>query len=222
MQKALIHFVLCMLAAATVTAQSPAKVLKRAEKALGGKNAIQAVHSRIDSGTIRRVSDGAAGRYVSQTSLPNLLNIRYDIAGFETEMGYNGRSAWSRNSRDGLRTLTGTASTAMQAAAIYRNNLWLKYKQQKAKIASGGPVTLDGRPADVIVMTTPKGVTLRLWFDAATGLPIRDEIAGDIIEYADYRSIGRVKRAHSIRLTTAGETYEINLDEIKANAAVAR
>ncbi len=221
MQKALIHFVFCMLAAATAAAQSPAKVLKQAEKALGGK-AMQAVRTLIQSGTITRVGDGAMGRYVSKTSLPNLLTVRYDIAGFETEIGYNGRSAWSRNSREGLRTLTGTASTAMQAAAVYRNSLWLNYKQQKAKVASGGVGTVNDKPANIVVITTPKGIVLRLWFDAATGLPVRDEVAGDITEYADYRSIGRVKRPFAIRLITAGETYEIKLDEVKTKAAIAR
>ena len=44
-------------------------------------------------------------------------NVSYDLAGFETEFGYNGRSAWARNSRDGLLTLTGKASTDMQALA---------------------------------------------------------------------------------------------------------
>jgi hypothetical protein len=109
-----------------------------------------------------------------------MLVTSFDVGGFEVESGFNGRSAWSRDSRDGLRTLTGAASTGMQAAAVYRNTLWLNYKQQKAKIVSAGADTIDGRPANVLVMTTPKGASIRLWFDAATGLPVRDQIGNEI------------------------------------------
>ncbi len=226
MRKSLIHFIFCLAAtgaiAGSASAQSPTKVLKQAEKALGGGKAILSARSVVQNGSITRLSDGATGGYLAQASLPNLLNVSFDIAGFETETGYNGRSGWSRNSRDGLQTLTGKASTAMQAAAIYRNSLWLNYKQQKAKIASGGTDMVNTRPANVVLMTTPKGITVKLWFDAATGLPVRDEISGETADYYDFRDIGGVKRPHRIRLTTSGELYEIKLDGIRTNATVAR
>src|SRR5688572_17783527 len=41
-----------------VSAQSPSKVLKQAEKAMGGAKAIQRTSSWIRKGTIRRVDDG--------------------------------------------------------------------------------------------------------------------------------------------------------------------
>ena len=56
-------------------AQSPGKILKQAEKALGGAKTLQAVKSRRGSGTIMRLMDGAKGKYVEQTSEPNLYNI---------------------------------------------------------------------------------------------------------------------------------------------------
>lgn len=226
MRKALIHFVFLTITTALMSvpawAQSPTKVLKQAEKALGGSKAIQSARSIVQTGSITRISDGASGRYLAQASQPNLLNVSYDIAGFETEIGYNGRSGWSRTSREGLQTLTGKTSAEMQAAAIYRNSLWLNYKQQKAKLASWGADTINGKPANVVLLTTPKGINLKLWFDAATGLPVRDEIAGETADYADFRDVGGVKRPHMIRLTTAGEAYEIKLDEIRLNAALAR
>src|SRR5438067_9422111 len=108
--------ILIILAALPALSQSPSKVLKQAEKALGGAKALQSVRSASKAGTITRLGDGSLGKYLYQSSLPNLLNISYDIGGLETEAGYNGRSAWSRNSRDGLQTLTGKASGDMQAA----------------------------------------------------------------------------------------------------------
>jgi len=217
MQKFLIYFAFCVLAAATASAQSPAKVLEQAERTLGGSKALRAVGSMEQTGTIKRVSDGASGRYRLRASQPNLLVTSFDVAGFETEAGYNGRSAWARNSRDGLETLTGAASTTMQAAAVYRNNLWLNYKRQKAKIVSGGSEDIAGRRANIVVLTTPRGVTIRLWFDAATGLLVRDSVGGDVAEYSDYRDVAGTRRPFFIRLATGGETYEIQLIDVKTN-----
>lgn len=220
-------FILMCLAALSLTAnaQAPSKVLKQAEKTLGGK-ALQSVKSVSSTGTIKRLNDGAEGRYVFQTALPNLLNVSYDIAGFEVETGYNGRSAWSRNSRDGLQTLTGKASVDMQARSLFRNRLWLNYKNDKSKITSGGQTTIDGRPANVVILTTQKGVAIKLFFDATTGLLLRDEIpTGDLTEisdYSDYRNVNGIRQPFTIRVTRSDEISEIRLDEVRVNFQVAR
>ena len=129
--------------AAGALAQSPSKVLKQAEKALGGSRALQSMRSVVRTGTITRLSDGATGKYRSQTAQPNLINVSYDIAGFETEIGYNGRSAWARNSRDGLQTSTGKASIDAQALAAYRNNLWVYIKNDTIAAAKALATRVD-------------------------------------------------------------------------------
>lgn len=207
-------------------AQSPSKVLKQAEKALGGTKALQSTRSITKSGHITRLSDGTAGGYVYQASQPNLFNVSFDLNGFETETGYNGRSGWVRNSRDGMQTLTGAASTIAQAEAAFRNNLWLNAKADKSKIVSAGQSTVEGKAATLIVLTTPKGVTIKIYFDAVSGLPIRDEIAGGgiskVCDYGDYRDVGGTKQAFFNRVKLGGETFEIKLDDIKVNPQIAR
>ncbi len=220
-------FILVCLAALSTSgfAQSPSKILKQAEKALGSK-ALQSVKSMTKIGTIKRLDNGATGKYVCQTSLPNLLNVNYDIGGFEVETGYNGRSSWSRNSRDGLQTLTGKATLDLQAKALFRNNLWLNYKNEKSKITSGGQLIIDGKNASVVIITTQKGVVIKLYFDAVTSLLLRDEIPnGDSVEvsdYSDYRDVNGTKQPFITRLTIGDQVYEIKLDEIKFNETIAR
>jgi len=220
-------FILICLAALSITtqAQSPSKILKQAEKALGGK-ALQSVRSVSGTGTVKRLSDGATGKYISQTSLPNLLNVSYDVGGFEVETGYNGRSSWSRNSRDGLQTLTGKSSVDLQAKALFRNNLWRNLKNEKSKITSGGQATIDGKTANVVIITTQKGVVIKLYFDPTTGLPLRDEFPnGDSLEvsdYSDYRDVNGVKQPFETRLTIGDEVYEIKLDSVRVNETIAR
>ena len=180
--KSLVIALLVSVCSLSAAAQSPSAVLKQAEKALGGK-AFKNVTSVRSTGTIKRLSDGATGKYVARSARPNLLNVRFDIAGFETETGYNGRSAWRRDSRDGVVTLTGRDSVTAQAEAVFRNSLWFAAKNEKAKITTGGTATVDGKPANAVVYTTQKGVAIKLYFDQATGLLIREEIPrGEKIE----------------------------------------
>jgi hypothetical protein len=74
---------LLSLFVASASAQSPAKILKQAEKAMGGAKVLQSTTSWSRSGTIRRVTDGATGRVVMQAMRPNLFNLSLDVGGFE-------------------------------------------------------------------------------------------------------------------------------------------
>ena len=105
----LLAVIAIVLLSVNASSQSLSKVLSQAEKAMGGKKALQSVRYIAKTGTIVDVSDGSQGKYSAATAGPNLIHHRYEINGFESELGYNGRSAWTRDSRDGLRTLTGKA-----------------------------------------------------------------------------------------------------------------
>ncbi len=201
----------------TADAQSPGQTLKRAEKALGGSKNLNRVKSWQMTGTARRVSDGATGQFVMQASQPNMFNLSYDLNGFEYEWGYNGRSGWSRDSRNGLRTLTGDESIDFQAEANYRANLWLNAKQQRSRIASVGP--------NALTIGTAKGSGIRITFDTSTGLPIREEFSlGEVkrtLEYSDHRLVSGVMRPHLIKMTHDGDGIELVVDEHRINTNIA-
>jgi hypothetical protein len=207
-------------------AQSPWKVLKQAEKVHGGAKAMQSISSWQKTGTIKRNRDGASGQFASQASKPNLYHENYDIGGFELESGYNGRSGWVRDSRSGLSTLTGDASSDFQAEALYRNSLWLDHKKQKSKIASGGTVAIDGKTQNIVILGTSKGVNVRLFFDSATDLLTREEIPlGETVktyDYSDYRKVGPTMQAFRVISKNGNDSFEISLDDIKINAPVPR
>ncbi len=207
-------------------AQSPGKILSLANKALGGEKALKNVRARQISGTITRQSDGAGGTYQAFANNPNFYGEFYDLNGFETALGSNGKSGWARDSKNGLRTLTGDASRDFQAETFYRNSRWLNAKVEKTKISAGGKASINGNAANAIILTTAKGVQIKIYFDAATNLPLREEIphgASDkIIDYSDYRKIGDVFEAFSIVTKIDDETYTIKLDDVKHNPQIAK
>lgn len=209
-----------------VSAQSPSKILKQASKALGGDKALQNVRAWQKTGRITRVRDGANGSFAMRAAQPNFYNAAFDLNGFETETGFNGKSGWMRDSRDGLRTLTGTASRDFQFEAAYRNARWLNYKKDKSKIAASGISNVNGKAANVLTLTNPKGASVKMYFDAASGLLLREEIsAGDsaqIFDYDDYRTVEGIKEPFSINLKSGADAYEIRLEKISHNQTIAK
>ena len=221
-----LFFLVLLVAFVNVPAQSPGKILKQANEKLGGEKALQKVSSRQKSGTITRVRDGASGAFEMRAAQPNLYNVRFDLNGFETESGFNGKSGWARDSREGLRTLTGVASRDFQAEAAYRNSLWLNYKKEKSKITAGGKSNINGRSANVLLFTNPKGTVVKMYFDAASGLLIREEIpAGDApqtFDYDDYRIVDGINEPFSVNFKRGDDAYEIKLEKISHNQTIAK
>ncbi len=226
MKRILFLFSLLTLSTGGVFAQSPDKILKQANKALGGEKILQSTQSKEKTGTIRRVKDGSSGRFQERIAPPNFYDVAFDLDGFETETGFNGKSGWTRDSRDGLRTLTGAASRDLQALTNYRTRRWLDYKKQKAKITSGGKTEINGKAANLIVLTTAKGAAIKIYFDAQNSLPVREEIpAGEqiiVFDYADYRAVNGINEPFSINEKIGGDVYEIRLDKINFNQPIAK
>ena len=217
---------LSLLLSVTALAQSPAKILKDAEKAMGGAKALQRLNSLERRGTIVRLEDGKTGSVIIQTSRPNLYHVKIDVSGFEIESGYNGKSGWTRDSRNGLRTLTGEPSTDFQAEAAFRNSLWLDAKREKSKLTIGGKADVAGKPAHVVLLNTAKGQRVKLFFDVASKLLVREEFpAGDstrVFQYSDFRSTNTLTLPYRIHAELGESKFDMVMDDVKPNAQIAK
>jgi len=224
-----LSIVFTIICATSASAQSADKVIKQAVKAMTngkGEKALREIRSWQVKGTITDAKDGATGGYQASATQPNLYTNAFDLRGLEVSMGYNGKSAWMRDSRNGLRTLTGAESRDFQTQARYRNARWLDYKKEKSKLAFGGQAQINGKTANTVILTTPKNVKINMYFDAASGLLAREEIpAGEIkrvFDYSDFRTVGNIMEPHAITITEGDERYEIKLDQIVHNPQLDR
>jgi hypothetical protein len=224
-----ISVVFAALCATSASAQSADKIIKQAAKAMTngkGERALREIRSWQIKGTITDLKDGSSGSYRAAATQPDLYVREFDLRGLELSMGYNGKSAWTRDSHDGLRTLTGDASRDFQTEARYRNARWLDYKKERSKLAFGGQTTINGKPANTVVLTTIKNVKIKLHFDAASGLLVREEAPAGAItrvfDYSDFRPVGNVMEPHTITCAEGDERYEIKLDQIVHNPQIDR
>jgi hypothetical protein len=217
----LISLFLLFTGAITASAQSADKIVKQAAKALGGEKAQRSIKSWQVKGTIVNRGSGESGNFQAAALLPNLYTSTYDIRGLEISSGYNGKSAWVRDSRNGLRTMTGAESRDFQVEARWRNNLWLDYKKDKSKLTFAGKTEINGKPANSVILTTIKNVKIKMYFDAASGILLRDEIpAGEltrICSYSDYRPVDGLMEPHAISVAMGDEKYEIKLERVEHN-----
>ena len=222
-----VFFPLLLLSLAAVcAAQSPDKIVKQAAKALGGEKSLRRVTSWQATGTITRQSDGARGAYKMTATKPDLYSLAIEIGGFEAGEGFNGKSGWRRDSRAGLRTVTGVEASRFRAEAFHRNNLWLNYRKEKSKLSVAGQEPVNGKPAHAVVLTNTRNVKIKMWFDAASNLLVREELpAGDgvkAVEYGDHRPINGVMEPFTIKLSAEGEHFVVTLDQVTHNKPMDR
>src|SRR5262245_33842946 len=213
----------------SASAQSADKIIKQAVKAMTngkGEKALREIRSWQVKGTITNPKDGSTGGYRAYATQPNLYAYEFDLRGLEVSAGYNGKPSCMHDSRDGLRTSTGAASRDFQTEARYRNARWLDYKKEKSKLALDGQAQVNGKPANAVVLTTAKNVKIKMYFDAASGLLVREEApAGEItrvFDYADFRPVGNVMEPHAIALTEGDVRYEIALEQTVHNPQLDR
>ncbi|MBO0720044.1 MAG: hypothetical protein J2P41_04440, partial [Blastocatellia bacterium] len=210
----------------TASAQSAEKIVKQAAKALGGEKALRNVKSWRVIGTIANLQTGESGSFQAAAQLPNLYTISYDLRGLEVSAGYNGKSAWVRDSRTGLQTLTGAESRDFQVEARWRNTRWLDYKQDKSKLVFAGKTEIGEKAANSVILTTVKNVKIKMYFAAESGLLLRDEVPAGavsrICDYSDYRPVDGVMEPHAISVAVGDEHYEIKLDRVEHNPLLDR
>ena len=221
-----IGILLNLILVAGVFAQSPGKIISQANKAFGGEKALKSITSWQSKGTIKRLSDGASGNYSAMASGGNLYGGMFDLNGFEVATGYNGKSGWIRDSRNGLRTITGDASKDFQAEVNYRNNRWLNAKNDKSKLISGGTSAINGKNVNVVMLNTTKGIQIKMYFDAVTGLLLREELpqgeTTKVFDYDNYKPVNGIQTAFKISTKVGDENYEINLSDVQYNQTIAK
>ncbi|NOT59204.1 MAG: hypothetical protein HOP19_03155 [Acidobacteria bacterium] len=223
--------VLLLACAFVVSAQtvSADKLLKQAAQTLGGDKAFKAITTKQASGTFTRRSDGRSGKIQISTQRPNFYLKTTEMDGFETAEAYSGKSSWRRDSRSGLRTRVGQDSLDFQFAALFHNQLWFDAKKNKVKTVWEKKDTVNDKAANVVTLISNRNNRIRLWLDAANGLPLRAEFpSGDstlLCDYGDYRKVGNWMEAHALALTVKQgeqtETYDIKFDSIQHNAKLA-
>jgi len=196
-------------AAAPVGAPSVDEILDKYVDALGGRAALEKVRTRIGRGTLEITAINATVRLEIEAKAPNKRLSILDVGGVGTvQEGFDGQTAWSKNPDSAVTTKSGfELARAKRDSDFYRD---LRLRTIYARLALEGKTKVNQSDAYLIAATTSEGSVDKLYFDAQSGLMVRQDSqvenpqGGKMtleIYYEDHRDVDGVKIPFTMRVT---------------------
>ena len=200
------------LIAASCAAQTPSveRVLARYVEALGGREALLAVKSRVAVGSVVSPTFGTWGEYAEQSRRPNLLARGYRMERYGVvQRVFDGARGWYESPEYAVETLGGARLAELRREAEF--DAPLKLGELYPSLQVLGRVRMFDQDLTELVSKLPEGGEARLLFSEATGLlaaVIAPETARSGTSrpvetwYEDYREVQGVKLAHTVRMAS--------------------
>lgn len=204
------------------------EVLDKYIKAIGGKDAIQKLNSRVAKGNFEMASFGISGPIEMYAKAPNKNAMMIDLGAIgKVESSFDGTKGWSVSPQEGARELTGAELAATKREANFHGELNMKAMFSKMEVK--GKEKVGDAEAIVVVATPAEGKPQTMYFDAASGLLLRTDAEVESPQGAmsfqvfteDYKVIDGVKVPHTIRRVSEAFSMTIKFTEVKHNVEIA-
>jgi CubicO group peptidase (beta-lactamase class C family) len=201
--------------------------------ALGGREALEKINSRVGKGTFEVLGIALGGPAEMYAKAPNKMLTVLRVSGQATlKEGFDGTVGWEEDPDDGIVDKAGLELGSAQRDAAFYQPLQLREQYPNLFFKGSGKIALSkangarGEERDALVLEAPRNGRPRLfYFDPQSGLLLRTEEwngAGKItnaIEYDDYREVGGVKIPFIIHRIDDAH-FLIKLSEVKLNQPV--
>jgi zinc protease len=203
------------------------QILDKFVEAIGGRQAMEKITSRVTKGTFEISAMGLKGEMEIYAKAPNKTLTVQNLSGVgEIRDGYDGKIAWSQNPMMGLREKSGAELAAIARASDIHAPI--KTRQLYSKLELKGKEKVGNRETYVILATPAEGAPVKMYFDTQTGLLARTDTDLDTpqgqfrIETTvdDYREVDGVKIAFTMRQESSMASAVIKLTEVKHNVAI--
>jgi len=217
-------------AAAAADAPTLDSILAKHVDAMGGKEAIEKIHSRVARFTIESDTLANSQGEVLAT-VPNHQRTHLELGGLGTiDEGFDGAMAWAKNPWQALRIKAGDELAKVKRDADFHRDLKLKslypglaYKNSE-KVGEEETYLLESKPS-------PSSKE-RFWLSAKTGLLVRQEsefegpqgTVNATAIFQDYKAFDGVKYpvAVKMKISASGQNFEFTMktSEVKNNVEV--
>jgi hypothetical protein len=214
------------------------EVLDRYIAALGGRAALEAVHSRVSRGTllhlqvigagtpqVHGVNRGQEDPLEIVERLPDKATMTYGAPGDQVVETFDGASATIRTAQ-GVRALSPAETAQLAQRFGLRRELELRDRADRARVV--GRDKIDGRDVYLLRTTAPDGNPALLSFDVETGLLRRQAVYRptaigpdpEQTDFEDYRDAGGVKVPFRVNLSLLDDFHygtTRKLTEVRVN-----
>lgn len=210
--------------AENATYPSADEILEKYVAALGGRDAIHKISTRVAKGSIE------AGGHNSEIELfmkapDKRMSIMRTPRG-ESITAFDGKEGWLGNTGRPPRVMNPTESDAAHLDAEFY--FATRIKEIFSRLRVSHPEKVEDHPAWVVTGIREGRPPVRLYFDQASGLLVRlvrysDNPLGRMptqIDYADYRETDGVKIPFRWTLARPNGRFTIQLESVQQNTAV--
>jgi outer membrane lipoprotein-sorting protein/thiol-disulfide isomerase/thioredoxin len=222
-----VQMVSATVPASTSKAALPAalnSILERYVTALGGREAVANLKSRVTRARIDIAGVSFGGRLETFAKAPNMLvTVMKTESTGTVKRGFDGRTSWMISNQKEFKNPSPMDLAALAADAdFYRE---IKLKDHYSRVALVGTGTVGTRAAHIVEATPRIGAVEKLYFDVETGLLLRRDamsassrgVARSELYFSDWREVDGVKIPFKTTELTAGATYIYTLEEVKHN-----
>ncbi len=156
-----------------------AEIISKHLQAVGGKEALAKIKSRVATGIAKKDSDAAVPVAI-MSEAPNRVSAIYQFEGYNWQLTYDGGKATFRPT---ISRASGVVmhkyeemlatGTMFNSASLY--NVLLAGESAGVKFEAKGIKKVKNRPAYVVEMKPTRGQSLRLYFDTETFMWLRTD-----------------------------------------------
>lgn len=203
------------------------QILDKYVSAIGGKAAFEKLTSRVSKGTVESPDAPIRGTIEVSEKAPDKALTVIDIQGLGVVRdGTDASGSWQDEPTGGLSEKKGAEAADSKREATFNSEI--KLKDLYKTLAVVGRETVGGKPVFVVLGTPTEGTPVRYYFDAESGMMIRQKTTRDTpqgpmdvdIFAEDFRVVDGVKLPFTIRQVTPLFTMVVKLSEIKHNVAL--
>jgi outer membrane lipoprotein-sorting protein len=220
----------------TASAQTADEIIERSLKALGGREALSKLTTRVATGTITVSTPGGdvSGPIEIANQAPNKVRvlIKLDLAAFNlgqisVDQRFDGNTGFVIDTLQGNRDITGDQLELMRNTPF--PSALLTYREAGTGVELAGTEKLGDREAYVLVLKPKTGPPVRQYIDTMTNLMVRQVVkaaidpVGEIeqtTEILAYRDVNGIQEPVRIRTVSPIQTATINITSLQHNVPV--
>jgi carboxyl-terminal processing protease len=191
------------------------RVMERYIKALGGREALERLTSRVSTGVCTYPFQNLKGKVVIYEQAPYKRSFEIDIPNLGLKkFVFDGERGWVQDSMMGFYEYPEAMLQGLKRDFDFHKVT--KYRQLYSEMVYRGAIDTDRGRVEILEVVTPQGRRDEMHFDAQTGLLVY----GDGTKYGDYRQVGDVKVPFLLTVPVMGLEIKIQLTEVRHNVDV--
>jgi thiol-disulfide isomerase/thioredoxin len=199
-------------------------VLQRYVDAIGGKDALAKLTTRVIKGKVDLIGVSRGGQMEGYMKAPNKSLTVLDVGPLGvTRQGFDGRSGWLSSNRVGTRNLKGPELAALTADADFYHDLKIRELYPTTKLL--GKTKSGFRELYVVQAVPREGAAEYFYFDVETGLLFRRDtnrltpegMVRAEMYFGDWREVDGIRLPFSITQSMAQMTLAFTVEEVKHN-----